>query len=187
MTSKRQPGWGARVARWGLLVGTLAVLPAHARAVSGVRMPDAISLQGQQLGLEQMDIKRRLIFDVYVWGLYLEGRPASTDEARAFQGPKQLRMRFKRDVTQAQLASAFRDFLSRSPALRSPEMRRLTESLVGSLRAVRKGDSLLISYLPGEGLRVTGEASEGLSLPDKAFADALFGAWLTSNPISGRD
>jgi hypothetical protein len=170
-----------------MLVLALAAAPAHARAVSGVKMPDAISLHGQQLVLDQMDIKRRLIFDVYVWGLYLEGRAATTEEALAFQGPKQLRMRFKRDVNQEQLASAFRDFLSRSPALRSPEMRQKTELLVGSLRAVRKGDSLIISYLPGEGLRVSGEGSEGALLPDKAFADALFGAWLTSNPIPRRD
>lgn len=156
---------------------------AEARALSGVRMPDAISVEGQELTLNHMDVKRRYVFDVYVWGLYLSQKPSSNQEAIASNQAKQLQMHFKRNVNRDQLVTAFREFLSQSESLRSPEMRRLSEQLLQSLRAVKKGDSLLISYVPDQGLVVAGEGSGGASIPGKAFADALFTAWLRANPI----
>jgi len=172
----------------GLLVAMLLVAgSAQAKVMAGVRMPDAISLQGKELLLEHVDLKKKLFFEIYVWGLYLEQKPGSTQEAIAFQGPKQLQLHFRRNINRDQLAQAFRAFLSNSPAARSPEMKRYSEQLVQSLRGVRKGDSLLITYLPDKGLLVSGEGSRGAVIPGKAFADALFSAWLTENPIYDRD
>ena len=62
-------------------------------------------------------------------------------------------------------------------------MRRHTETLVHSLKGVRKGDTLLVTYIPEKGLVISGEASQGALIPGKAFADALFSAWLDENPI----
>jgi hypothetical protein len=160
---------------------------AQARAVGGVRLPDAISLQGRKLALDHIELKKKLFFEIYVWGLYLEQRPGSTREAIAFQGPKQLQLHFKRSINRNQLADAFRGFLAHSTAMRSADMKRGAEQLVQSLRAVNKGDSLLITYLPDQGLLVSGEGSLGAVIPGKAFADALFDAWLQENPIYDRD
>ena len=168
----------------GLVVALMVVAgAAQAREVSNVQMPDAIALEGRQVALEHMELKRKLFFDIYVWGLYLEHKPASTREAIAFQGPKQLQLRFQRGLKRDQLADAFRVFLDRTTALRSAEMRRCSERLVQSLRGVSKGDSLVITYLPTTGLTVSGEGSQGAVIPGKQFADALFGAWLQENPI----
>lgn len=176
-------GWGVR----GLvLVLALFAGTAQARAVAGVRLPDAISLQGKELLLEHMELKKKLIFEIYVWGLYLEQKPASTQQAIAFQGPKQLQLHFRRSINREQLADAFRAFLSNSRALRSPEMKRQSEMLLQSLKGVRKGDTLLITYLPDQGLLISGEGSQGATIPGKAFADALFDAWLSENPIYER-
>jgi hypothetical protein len=181
---KARRGWGVG----GLLLAVLLVAgSAQAKVMAGVRLPDAISLQGRELPLEHVDLKKKLFFEIYVWGLYLEQKPASTKEAIDFQGPKQLQLHFRRNINRDQLAQAFRNFLSSSPAGRSPEMRRYSEQLVQSLRAVRKGDSLLITYLPSKGLLISGEGSRGALIPGKDFADALFAAWLTENPIYDRD
>ena len=170
--------------RW--LVVALAMVmgtAAQAKAIAGVRMPDAISLEGKELSLDHMELKKKLFFEIYVWGLYLEQKPTSTQEAIAFQGPKQLQLHFRRGLKREQLADAFRGFLSQSPSLRSAEMKRASERLVQSLKGVRKGDSLLITYLPDKGLMVSGDASQGAVIPGKDFADALFSAWLRENPI----
>lgn len=160
---------------------------AQARAVGNVHMPDAILLEGKQLALDHMALKRKLFFDIYVWGLYLEHTPSSTREAIHSQGPKQLLLRFQRSLKRDQLADAFRVFLRRTPELRSAEMRRPSELLVQSLRSVNKGDSLVITYLPTTGLTISGEGSQGAVIPGKEFADALFGAWLDENPIYAPD
>jgi hypothetical protein len=176
-------GWGIR---WLVLAMMLLAGTAQAKVIAGVRMPDAISLQGKELLLDHMALKKKLFFEIYVWGLYLEQKPDSTKQAIDFQGPKQLQLHFRRSIKREQLAEAFRDFLSNSRALRSPEMKRQSELLVQSLKGVRKGDTLLITYLPDQGLQVSGEGSRGAMIPGKAFADALFDAWLAENPIYER-
>ncbi|WP_233261636.1 chalcone isomerase family protein [Vitiosangium sp. GDMCC 1.1324] len=176
-------GKGARWVRWLVLVMALMAGTAQARTMGGVLMPDAIHLQGRELLLDHMELKRKLFFAVYVWGLYLEQTPGSTREAIDFQGPKQLQLHFRRSLNRDQMIEAFRGFLSHSAAMRSPEMRRYSEQLVQSLRGVQKGDALLITYLPDKGLLISGEASQGAMIPGKDFADALFAAWLSENPI----
>jgi hypothetical protein len=173
--------------RWLVVALALVAGTAQAKVLAGVRLPDAISLQGRELLLDHMELKKKLFFEIYVWGLYLEQTPDSTQEAISFQGPKQLQLHFRRSINREQLVGAFRDFLTHSPLMRSPEMRRCAELLVQSLRGVRKGDTLLITYLPEQGLLVSGEGSRGAIIPGKAFADALFSAWLAENPIYERD
>jgi hypothetical protein len=180
-------GRADRGVRWLVVAMALVAGTAQARVMSGVRMPDAIYLQGKELLLDHMDLKKKLFFEIYVWGLYLEHTPGSIQEAISYGGPKQLQLHFRRGLKRDQLAEAFRDFLAHSPAARSPEMRRHSETLVRSLRAVRKGDSLLITYLPDKGLLISGEASRGALIPGKDFADVLFTAWLRENPIYDRD
>jgi Chalcone isomerase-like len=168
---------------WLVLLLALVAGTVDARMMAGVRLPDAISLQGREVLLEHVALKKKLFFELYVWGLYLEQRPDSVKEAIAFQGPKQLQLHFRRNIKRDQLVEAFRQFLTLNPELRTPEMRRHAETLVNSLRGVRKGDTLLVTYIPGKGLVISGEASQGAFIPGKAFADALFTAWLMENPI----
>ncbi|AKJ00200.1 chalcone isomerase-like protein [Archangium gephyra] len=184
MTVSAGRSW--RGVRWLVLAMTLMAGTAQAKVMAGVRLPDAISLQGKELLLEHVELKKKLFFEIYVWGLYLEQKPTSTQQAIAFQGPKQLQLHFRRSIKREQLADAFRAFLSNSRALRSPEMKRHSEMLVQSLKGVRKGDTLLITYLPDKGLQISGEGSQGAVIPGKAFADALFDAWLSENPIYER-
>lgn len=179
-------GKGWRGVRWMVLAMTLMAGTAQAKVMAGVRLPDAISLQGKELLLDHMELKKKLFFEIYVWGLYLEQKPDSTKQAIAFQGPKQLQLHFRRNIKREQLADAFRAFLSNSRLLRSAEMKRQSEMLLQSLKGVRKGDTLLITYLPDKGLLISGEGSRGAMIPGKAFADALFDAWLTENPIYER-
>ena len=121
MTVSAGRRWGS--VRWWVLAVTLIMAgTAQAKVMAGVRMPDAISLQGKELLLEHMELKKKLFFEIYVWGLYLEQKPDSTKQAIAFQGPKQLQLHFRRSIKREQLADAFRAFLSNSRALRSPEI-----------------------------------------------------------------
>jgi hypothetical protein len=174
---------GLREVRWLVVLLALVAGAAQAKVMAGVRLPDAISLQGKEVLLDHVELKKKLFLEIYVWGLYLEQKPESTKQAIAFQGPKQLQLHFRRNIKRDQLVGAFRQFLTLNPELRTPEMRRHTETLVQSLKGVRKGETLLVTYIPEKGLVISGEASQGALIPGKAFADALFTAWLTENPI----
>jgi hypothetical protein len=173
-------------ARWLLLAAMLATGLAEAREVGGVKMPDTLELQGRRLALAHMALKEKLFFNLYVWGLYMESIPRVESEAIAANSVKQLQFRFLRKIRRDQLVGAFRKGLSSNPALCSGPLQQELENLLQSLRDVGKGDSLVLTYVPDKGLHVSGEASGGILIPGKGFADALFTAWLQKNPVFTR-
>ncbi len=175
-------GWVAR-ARWLVLVALLAAGLAEAREVGGVKMPDTLELQGHRLSLTHMALKEKLFFNLYVWGLYMEQIPHQEAEAIAADSMKLLHFQFLRNIRRDQLVGAFRQGLTVNPALRSGPMQQELEQLLQSLKDVSKGDNLILTYEPNAGLKVSGEASGGVVIPGKGFADALFTAWLKKNPV----
>jgi hypothetical protein len=154
--------------------------------VGGVKMPDTLELQGRRLELAHMALKEKFFFNIYVWGLYMEQIPHVEAEAIATNSVKQLHFRFLRKIRRDQLVGAFRHGLSSNDALRSEQMQEEMEKLLQTFKDVSKGDSLILTYVPDAGLHVSGEATGGIVIPGKCFADALFAAWLQKNPVFAR-
>ncbi|MET0405043.1 MAG: chalcone isomerase family protein [Cystobacter sp.] len=168
----------------GLCAALLLIAgPAQAREMAGVRVPEEVTLEGKQLSLAHAELQQMFFFKVYVWSLYFEEPPRVKSEAISSNCIKRLQLRFLRNVTQSQLVDAFRDGLSRNRALRESPLRDDLERLLGSLRDVSKGGQLTLTYFPGGGLQVEGEATHGISIKGKPFADALFVSWLENHPI----
>jgi len=168
----------------GLWVALLLMSgPVQARELAGIRVPEAVTLEGKQLSLAHVELQQMFFFKVYVWSLYFEQPPRAKSEAIASNCIKRLQLRFLRDVSKGQLVDAFRDGLARNAALRGSPLRDDLERLLGSLKDVPKGGELTITYVPGGGLQVEGEASHGIRIGGKPFADALFVSWLENHPI----
>lgn len=178
-------GWVAG-ARWLLLGAMLAAGLAEAKEVGGVQMPDTLDLQGRRLALAHMALKEKLFFNIYVWGLYMEQIPRVESEAIAINSLKRLHFRFLRTVKRDQLVEAFRQGLSSNAALGAGPMQQQLEVMLQSLRDVSKGDNLVLTYVPDTGLQISGEATGGVLIPGKPFADALFSAWLHRHPVFAR-
>ena len=156
---------------------------AEARQLAGVQMPDVLTLEGRQLSLAHMALKEKFFFKVYVWTLYLEQVPRKKSEAISADCLKRLHFRFLRQVRKDQLVDAFRGGLSTNSAMKSAPLQQSLEQLLSSLRDVNEADDLILTYVPGGGLHVSGAASGGISIPGKSFADALFVSWLEMHPI----
>lgn len=173
-------GWKLAGALTALLLSTGV---AQARELAGVRVPEEVMLQGKQLSLAHVELQQMFFFKVYVWSLYFEQPPRAKDEAISSNCIKRLQLRFLRHVTRDQLVDAFRDGLARNAALRHSPLSDDLERLLGSLRDVPKGGELTLTYVPGGGLKVEGEATHGVHIGGKPFADALFVSWLENHPI----
>lgn len=159
---------------------------AEGRQLGGVQMPESLDLQGRRLELAHMELQKRLFFKVCVWSLYLEQRPTSTSEAISSNTVKRLHFRFLRNISKEQLVGSFRDGLQKSADLRQGPLASQLDVLLASLRDVHKGGDLVITYTPNVGLEVGGDASGGVFIPGKGFADALFTVWLDAHPIFPR-
>jgi hypothetical protein len=178
-------GW--RAGGWGLVVGLmLTASVVEARELAGVRVPDSLTLEGRRVSLAHMELKEKLFFKVYIWSLYLEQVSPKQSEVISANCVKRLQFRFLRDVRRDQLVEAFRDGLASNPALRDTPLRDNLEQLLASLRDVPEGGELVLTYVPGGGLHVDGEASHGITIAGKSFADALFVSWLETHPIFSR-
>ena len=66
--------------------------------VEGARYDPNMVLGGEPLLLNGVGVRKRLVFDIYVGGLYVPKRAARTEELVSQPGPKRVALRFLRDV-----------------------------------------------------------------------------------------
>lgn len=163
----------------------LSVTVVHAREVSGVSMPEGVSVEGRELRLNGMGLRReKALFKVYVIGLYLEKPTQDAREAIAMDEAKRIVLQMLRDVSREDFVQAVETgiMLNSGPAM--PNLRARLDLLEKALPAPKKGNVLDLTYLPGAGTLMRGQGQE-LMIPGKDFADALFSVWLGSKPVSG--
>src|SRR5947207_4042526 len=80
----------------GLL--TLATFCAGAAEVAGVKLDDKAQVESRDLVLNGAGLRKRVIFNVYVIGLYLPERKNDATSVLALAGPKRAEIHMLRDV-----------------------------------------------------------------------------------------
>lgn len=174
---------GASVRVAAVVAVLLGAGAARAYEVGGVPLADRVTIEGRPLALADAGLKQKLWFDVYVWSVYLEKPARSSREAVEADGYKQLTFHLRRDLNREQLVRGIRDGLFTHRAMQGSDKREGLERFLEALRSVNRGDKLVITYVPGEGVHVTGAVRQEAFIPGKAFADALFTAWLDQHPL----
>jgi hypothetical protein len=163
-------------------------LAASAATIAGVRIDDTVQVGPTPLVLNGAGKRTKLIFDVYVAGLYLPARTSDGDEALREPGPKRLSMTLMRNLSAAQLIDALREGLSRNNT--ADQLARLQpqiDSLVATMTAAgaaNSGDVLTLDFLADGTTRVgrNGKAT-GDPIAGADFQRALLGVWLGAKPV----
>ena len=170
----------------GLLAAQLLIGSAFAAEVEGVRIDDRVQLGGAELALNGAGVRTRVFFKVYVGALYLPKKAATTDAVLGEAGAKRISMHMLRDLDAEQLLSAFNDGLKKNHkpdelAKLEPQAKQL-DSIFAAVKAVKKGDVVLLDYLPGAGTRVTVRGEDRGTIAGDAFNRALLRIWLGEQP-----
>jgi hypothetical protein len=156
---------------------------------SEVRFPakaDGMSLLGTGLRTRTM-----LKVKVYAIGLYVAD-DALRGPLAAFKGrtttpefcqqlvwgdfPRQVTLKFVRDVTRDQIQGAFREVLTTADRAKA-------DTFVGFFGDTKSGQDYVLRWTPNRGLETTVGGQEKPVINDKAFAAAVFGIWLGDKPI----
>lgn len=146
-------------------------------------MPAVVSVAGRELRLNGMGVhKEKVFFKVYTAWLYLEDPTANAQEAVAAEEAKRLVIVMLRDVSREQFVRAVEKGIARNSGPVMPILRTRLDLLKQNLPALKKGNVLDFTYLPGSGTLVRGQGKE-MTIAGKDFADALLSAWLGANPI----
>ena len=145
-----------------------------------------MQLGKSDLTLNGAGVRTRFIFSVYVGALYLQNKAGTTETVLRDAGAKRIAMHMLRDLDAEQLLTALKDGLNKNHTAEQlaglePQVKQL-EAIFNAVKAVKKGDVILIDYLPGAGTRVTVRGEDKGTIAGAEFNRALLRVWLGDQP-----
>lgn len=148
-------------------------------------MPDSIRVDGQSLELNGIGVRTKTLFaiKVYVAGLYLEQRSHDATQIIATDGPRRLALRMTHDASRDKLEGEIRTGFERNSKRNAKALQQRLERFLMGLPDLEEGQSLSITYVPGQGTTVHGTGGDKVTVPGKDFADAVLWVWLGEHPI----
>ncbi len=168
------------------LFAFLFTLPLTAAELAGVPMPDRVAVEGRQLSLNGMGLRSKAIFKVYVAGLYAEQTSSDATELISSNQVKQVRMVMMRDLKKGQIAEAIEEGFEKNNQAQMPALRQRLTQFIAQLPDLESGETLVITYIPGQGTTVSSTSGGRMTVAGKDFADAMFSVWLGESPVDNR-
>lgn len=160
---------------------------AAAAEVAGVKLDDKAKLGNAELVLNGAGLRTKVFFKVYVIGLYLPAKAATTEAVLAQKGAKRAQIVLVRDVSAEDFSGALIDGLKNNhseaefSALKA-RADQLREAMVAA-GEVKSGTVVSLDYLPETGTRLTiAGKQQGKDLPGEDFYNGLLRIWLGNHP-----
>lgn len=155
--------------------------------VSGVKLETPLALHGAQLALNGAGIRYKVIFKVYVIGLYLEKKAATPEEAYAASGPKRISITMLREIDSNELGKAFtKAFQDNAP---KEEMSKLVPGLIrmgqifSGQKKLQVNEDFSIDWIPGTGTVISVKGKpQGEPIKEAEFFNAMLRIWLGPKP-----
>ena len=167
----------------GVCALALTVGNASAIEISGIKLPDQVTVAGKSLKLNGAGLRQATLLkvNVYAAGLYLE-KPSGDGEAIANSDQaKSIEMVFMRDVSAKQMAEAFGEGFDKNCVAGCAELKQSMSKLQGLTKDMKKGDSMAVRFL-ADGVEVMINGQKAGSVGDKAFSHQLIRCWIGKNP-----
>ncbi len=150
-----------------------------------VELPDTINLEGKDLALNGIGIRRATIFNVkvYVGGLYVLKKSTDAKAIIDQENPKHITMKFVRSVDAEDLQKAWLEGFQAavSETERTPLMEAFNK-FNATMKDVEEGDIIALNFLD-QGVQVSVKGQRHPFIGDKAFSKALLSIWF----INARD
>lgn len=153
--------------------------------VGGVPFPTRRTVGTRTLQLNGAGVRRVLMFMPYAAALYLEHPTRDAREVITHDQAKVVQLVLLSDLTKVQIEWAFKNAVERNAGERLPAVQERLKTLYGHVRDAKKGETVTLTYVPGEGTRfVTGEGDIA-PLPGADLAEAMLGIWFGPLPVDG--
>lgn len=176
-----------------LVAGSLLIATSTIAAVEidGVKLEDTADVGGSKLQLNGAGIRTKIIFKVYVAGVYLPQKTTSAQDVIAGAGPKRISLTFLRNLEGSDMSKAFVEGIeANTPAAElaklQPNIARVN-ALFAAHKELKKGESVLIDLVPGTGVvfTINGKA-EPDPIKDAEFFAALMKIWFGEKPADNK-
>lgn len=166
----------------------LIVIPFHLHAleIEGVEIPKQIALldPGNNIKLNGAGIRTKFVFNIYIGALYLKKKSSDVNTILTMPGQKRIMMHVLYDeVSKEKLTSGWTDgFQNNNSSEIFTSLKPRLDKFNTLFQTVKKGDIILLDYLPGIGTEV--HINDGLKgmIPGDDFYQALLKVWLGNEP-----
>lgn len=169
---------------FALLLALTFAFPSAAAELAGVKMPDTTTVGGEKLVLNGMGLRKKLWVKVYVGGLYLPAKQSDGKKVLAADTPRRTVLHFLYDVDRKKICEAWSEGLEGNVSNPSAELVGQFDTLCSWMQDMAKGDQMTYTYQPGKGTLVDVAGKAKGTIPGKAFADALWSAWIGAKPAT---
>ena len=163
-----------------LLAGASAAV---GKEVAGVTLPDSVSVEGKTLKLNGAGLRTKMVFKVYVAGLYLETPSKDGATVVSSDQVKRMQLSLLRGLDRSKITEAISEGFEKNSKAKLPTLKARLDRLNAMIPDVEKGDQIQLTYVPGKGTVVSAKNVEKGVIEGKDFADALFSVWLGANPV----
>src|SRR5260221_7970279 len=172
-----------------LLISLSLAIPAtlFAATLAGVKLDDAVTVNGQPLVLNGVGLRKKLFIKVYVGGLYLPAKQSNPATVIATDQPRRMVMHFLYSVSKNQMCDAWEEGLKDNTPNASAEVQAAFKTLSSWMEPIPSGNRLVLTYIPGTGTTVEVNGKAKGTLPGKATSDAIVATWIGPDPAPGAD
>src|SRR4051812_8831179 len=162
---------------------TLAASTASAAEISGVKLPDQVTVGGKTLKLNGLGLRQATFikFNVYAAGLYLENSSHDGEAIANSDQNKSIQMVFMRDVTAKQMSDAFQEGFDKNCVAGCAELKPHIPKLQGLMKDMKKGETMAYNFT-ADGVEVMIRGQKVGKVGDKAFSHQLLRVWIGKNP-----
>ena len=160
--------------------------PAVAKEIAGVAIDEQVTqADGTVLQLNGAGIRSKFVVKVYIAMLYLENPGSDRDQVIGDPGAKQLMMHFLyKEVDKDSLVEAWNDgFTGNGTAEQLDALKADITEFNGLFETVKKGDRIVLDYVPDKGTTVSINGAEKGTIGGKEFNDLLLSIWLGDKPV----
>ena len=167
-----------------LLLLLCLAAPAWAAEVAGVKIDDRTRVADTELSLTGAGVRKRVVFQVYAIGLYVQDRKA---DPISQPGPKRVQIHMLRDVGAEPFIDALADGIKlnhtevEAKAL-EPRVKQLGTA-IAEMKEAKKGMTIALDWNGKATQLVVDGKPAGQPIPGEDFYRALLRIWLGDKPV----
>lgn len=168
---------------FAVAVFSWGTLKASAAEISGMKLPDQVTVEGKTLKLNGAGLRQATILkiNVYAAGLYLENSSKDPEAIANSDQSKSIEMVFMREVSAKQMAEAFQEGFEKNCVADCARFKPDIGKLEGLMKDMKKGDAMAYHFLPDR-VEVMIRGQKVGSVGDKGFSQQLIRCWIGKNP-----
>ena len=166
-----------------VLIATTLTVSAQ-KTVSGVKVDEKLSLEGQSLVLNGAGTREKMWIDLYVGSLYLPKKSSSAKDIMDSKDAGAIKLNIISGmITSDKMISAINEGFENSTGKKTALLKAKIDKFKGFFKEeIKKGDVFTIINVPNEGVVVYKNGVKKGTIEGHDFKKALFGIWLCDKP-----